>query len=288
LRVTDVRTRRHDPNTEVTRGDEMDHRTRVLVAEAIGTFVLVLGGPGTAVLATGGFLEDGSVGVLGVSLAFGLSLLAMAYAIGNLSGCHINPAVTVGLWIMKKIDAAIVPFYVIGQLVGAAVGGLAIWSIASGGPGSFDPDATNFAVNGWADLSPGGFGFGAMVVAEILLTAVLVFVVLSTTHRRFSPAAGGLAVGLTLTLIHLISIPVDNTSVNPARSFGMAIFAGGDAVEQLWAFFVFPLVGAALGAGAWWAVDDGRTEAEVLGPTKLSDVADAIEGHEPSAPPPPR
>lgn len=255
----------------------MEHRTRILVAEAIGTFVLVLGGPGTAVLATGGFFGDGSVGVLGVSLAFGLSLLAMAYAIGNISGCHINPAVTLGLWIMGKVDVALVPFYVVGQLVGAALGGLAIWSIASGGPDGFDPGVTNFAVNGWGDLSPGGFGFGAMVIAEVVLTAVLVFVVLSTTHRRFSAAAGGLAVGLTLTLIHLISIPVDNTSVNPARSFAMAIFAGGDAIEQLWAFIVFPLLGAPLGAAAWWAVDDGRTEDEVLGPTKLSDVVDAVD-----------
>lgn len=253
-----------------------DHKVRVLVAEAIGTFVLVLGGPGTAVLATGGFFEAGTVGVLGVALAFGLSLLAMAYAIGNISGCHINPAVTFGLWATRKIEAATVPFYIGGQLLGAAVGGLAIWTIATGAPGDFDPDATNFAVNGWADLSPGGFGFGAMLVTEVVLTAVLVFVVLSTTHRKFSPAAGGLAVGLTLTLIHLISIPVDNTSVNPARSFAMAIFAGGDALEQLWAFVVFPLVGAALGALAWWAIDDSRVETEVLGPTKLVDVRDAV------------
>ena len=268
-----------------------NHNVRVLVAEAIGTFVLVIGGPGTAVLATGGFFQTGSVGVLGVALAFGLSLLAMAYAIGNISGCHINPAVTFGLWAMKKIEAATVPFYVVGQLAGAALGGFAIWMIARGAPGPFDPDATNFAVNGWAGLSPGGFGFEAMVVTEIVMTAVLVFVVLSTTHRRFSPAAGGLAVGLALTLIHLVSIPVDNTSVNPARSFAMAIFAGGDALEQLWAFFVFPLVGAALGAGAWWVIDDSRTETAVLGPTALVDVRDALADAEvppadgPTAPP---
>lgn len=255
----------------------MNHNLRVLVAEAIGTFVLVLGGPGTAVLATGRFFDAGSVGVLGVALAFGLSLLAMAYAIGNISGCHINPAVTVGLWIMHKVEAAVVPFYVVGQLAGAASGGLVIWLIASGAPGKFSADETNFAVNGWDALSPGGFSFGAMVIVEIVLTAVLVFVVLSTTHRRFSPAAGGLAVGLTLTLIHLVSIPVDNTSVNPARSFAMAIFAGGDALEQLWAFIVFPLVGAALGALAWGAIDDSRVETEVLGPTKLVDVQDAVE-----------
>ena len=233
--------------------------TRILVAELIGTTVLMLGGPGTAILATGGFFPEGSVGVLGVALAFGFSLLVMAYAIGNLSGCHINPAVTAGLVIARKTPPALAPFYVIGQAAGALLGGLLLWIICTGAPGDFDATPQNFAVNGWANLSPGGFGFGAMVVIEVLMTAILVFVVLSTVHRRFVPAASGLAVGLTLALIHLISIPIDNTSVNPARSFGVAIFAGGDALEQLWAFIVFPLVGAALGALAWWAVDDSRT-----------------------------
>jgi aquaporin Z len=248
---------------------------RILVAEGIGTFVLMLGGPGSAVLATGGFTE-GSIEVLGVALAFGLALLTMAYAIGNISGCHINPAVTVGLLVMRKIDGRLVPAYLGGQFIGAALGGLAIWVIASGAPGDFDPDPANFAVNGWGDLSPGGFELGAVALTEILMTGLLVFVVLSTTHRRFSAAAGGLAVGLVLALIHLASIPVDNTSVNPARSFGMAIFAGGDALEQLWAFFVFPAVGALVGAAAWWALDSGETEEEPLGPTKLVDVRDEI------------
>jgi aquaporin Z len=137
-----------------------------------------------------------------------------------------------------------------------------IWLIATGAPGTFDPSTKNFAVNGWANLSPGGFGFGAMIVTELVMTAVLVFVVLSTTHRAFTPAASGLAVGLTLALIHLISIPVDNTSVNPARSFGMAIFAGGDALEQLWAFIVFPVVGAVIGALAWHVVGEGAVAPE--------------------------
>jgi aquaporin Z len=202
--------------------------------------------------------------VLGVALAFGFSLLVMAYAIGNLSGCHINPAVTVGLLLARKVPAALVPFYLAGQAAGALLGGLLLWIIASGGPGSFDASPANFAVNGWGNLSPGGFGFGAMVVTELLMTALLVFVVLSTVHRRFAPAASGLAVGLALALIHLISIPVDNTSVNPARSLGVAVFAGGDALEQLWAFIVFPVLGAALGALAWWAVDDSRTLDEVV------------------------
>jgi len=259
------------------KGVNMRTQVRILVAEAIGTFVLILGGPGTAVLATGAFFKTGSVAVLGVAFAFGLSLLVMAYAIGNISGCHINPAVTLGLWVTGKIKSRVVPLYVVGQFVGAAVGGLVIWGIASGGPGPFHPNQTNFAVNGWGTLSPGGFSFGSMVVVEIFMTALLVFVVLSTTHRKFSPAAGGLAVGLTLTLIHLVSIPVDNTSVNPARSFAMAIFAGGDPLNQLWAFFVFPFIGAIVGAAAWWAIDDSRTETEVLGPEKLVDVLDAVE-----------
>ena len=236
--------------------------TRLIAVEAIGTFVLMLGGPGSAVLATGQF-DDATIGVLGVSMAFGLSLLVMAYAIGNISGCHINPAVTVGLALSRKIEARQVPAYFVGQLAGCLLGGLAIFGIASGAPGGFDPDTTNFAVNGWDALSPGRFGLGSVAVVEIVLTALLVFVVLSTTHRKFSPAAGGLAVGLTLTLIHLVSIPVDNTSVNPARSLGMAVFAGGEAVEQLWAFFVFPVLGAVVGAAAWQVVEGRRDEKTV-------------------------
>jgi aquaporin Z len=252
--------------------------TRIVLAEAIGTFVLVLGGPGSAVLATGVFTDGGGIGVLGVSLAFGLALLVMAYAIGDVSGCHINPAVTVGLWAAGKLEGRLVPFYVVAQVVGGIVAAGVIWAVASGAPGGFDPDPTNFAVNGWGDLSPGGFGFGAMAVAEIVTTALLVLVVLSTTARRFPAAAGGLAVGLTLTLIHLITIPVDNTSVNPARSASVAVFAAGDALEQLWAFVVFPLIGAVLGAVAWRAVGEGEvTEDVVLGPTREADVVDALE-----------
>ncbi len=238
-------------------------RSRIAVAEAIGTFVLVLGGAGTAVLATGGFFGEGSVGVLGVALAFGLSLLVMAYAIGNISGCHINPAVTVGLVLARKLSPRELPTYLAGQVVGGIAGGLAIWAIAAGAAGGFDPGPANFAVNGWGELSPGGFSLASVAITEILLTALLVFVVLSTTHRRFVPVAGGLAVGLTLTLIHLISIPISNTSVNPVRSLGVAVFAGGDALVQLWAFVVFPLVGAALGALAWMFLDEPEREPEV-------------------------
>jgi aquaporin Z len=219
---------------------------QLAVAEAFGTFVLIVGGPGTAILATGAF--GSSVGVIGVSLAFGLSLLAMAYTIGSISGCHINPAVTIAMWFSHNLAGRLVPIYIAAQLVGAALGGIFIAAVAAGGPGVFDADPTNFAVNGWANLSPGGFEFTSMAAVEIVLTALLVIVVLGTTNLRFPPAAAGISVGLTLTLIHLISIPVDNTSVNPARSFATAIVAGGDALEQLWAFVVFPIVGAIAGA----------------------------------------
>jgi aquaporin Z len=220
---------------------------RVLVAEATGTAILVIGGVGSAVLATGGFFGDGSIGVLGVALAFGLSLLVVAYALGPISGAHLNPAVTVGLVIAGKLEARAIPTYLAGQVIGALAGGLTIWGIAAGA-GGFDPSPANFAVNGWGSLSPGGFGLGAVALTEVVMTALLVLVVLGTTRRGFPPAAGGLAVGLALTLIHLISIPVSNTSVNPVRSLASAAFAGGGALTQLWAFVVFPLIGGILGA----------------------------------------
>ena len=218
-------------------------KAQLLTAEALGTFILMLGGPGTAILVP---QFDGKL--LMVSLAFGLSLLVAAYAVGPVSGCHINPAVTVGLAIAKKIQAALVPVYVVGQIVGAALGGLVILGIAGGVDGGFSASVKNFAVNGWDALSPGNYNFTSMILVEIILTAVLVYVVLSTTHPRFSQGFGGLTAGMTLALIHMISIPVDNTSVNPARSFGVAIFAGGDAMSQLWAFVVFPVVGGIVGA----------------------------------------
>ena len=236
---------------------------RIFFAELIGTLILILGGPGTAVLATGGFFETGSVGVLGVAFAFGLSLLVAAYAVGSISGCHINPAVTLGLWLHGKTPTAALPAYIVGQLVGCLIGGGALMLIAQSHDG-FEVSDKNFAVNGWAQLSPGGFGFGAMVAIELLMTALLVFAVLSTTQRGFSPAAIGITVGLALTLIHLVSIPIDNTSVNPVRSIAMAVYAGGDAIEQLWAFILFPLVGAVLGWGAWRLVNEPELDATQL------------------------
>ena len=226
-------------------------RSQLLAAEAFGTFLLVMGGPGTAVLVPD-FAGKGFM----VSLAFGLSLLVAAYAIGPVSGCHINPAVTIGLVAAKKLDAALAPTYIVGQLLGGAIGGAAILGIAGGAKGGFTASTANFAVNGWDALSPGGYGFAAMVLVEVILTAVLIYVVLSTGHAKFSAGMGGLTAGATLALIHMISIPVDNTSVNPARSFAMAVYAGGDALSQLWAFVVFPIIGGVVGAALYRFIND--------------------------------
>ena len=226
----------------------MSRTTKVLIAEAIGTFILMLGGPGTAVLA------GEAVGILGIAFGFGFALLIAAYAIGPISGCHINPAVTVGMLLARKIDSTTVPFYLGGQVIGALAGGLAIWGVRNGQFDDFDAAPDTFAANLWGQ-EYGFYNFGAMAITEILLTALLVLVVLSTTRAGFPAAAGGLTVGITLTLIHLISIPVDNTSVNPARSLGTAVFAGGSAMEQLWAFIVFPIVGGIAGAAMWLLLD---------------------------------
>jgi len=225
--------------------------SKLFLAEALGTFILMLGGPGTAILVPG---FEGKI--LLVALAFGLSLLVAAYAVGPVSGCHINPAVTIGMVAAKKLQPALAPIYIVGQIGGAALGGLAIWGIANGGAGDFDASPSNFAVNGWANLSPAGYNFGAMLIVELVLTAILMYVVLSTSHAKFSAGFGGLTAGMTLALIHMISIPVDNTSVNPARSFGVAIFAGGDAMEQLWAFIVFPIAGAIIGTIVYKVIND--------------------------------
>ncbi len=250
---------------------------RILGAELIGTFILMVGGPGTAVLATGGFNEKLNVGVLGVALAFGLSLLVIAYTVGPVSGGHVNPAVTVGMAIMRKVDLALVPVYIAGQLIGSVLGGFVIWAIAAGGPGDFNAGPANFATNLWS-ADHGFMGFGSMAIAEVVFTALLVFTVLATTGKRFAPGQAGLTIGMVLTLIHLISIPIDNTSVNPVRSLGVAVFAGGDALSQLWAFIVFPLIGAVVGVLAWLAVDDATLEDTALGGTPLIDVRDRASG----------
>jgi aquaporin Z len=231
----------------------MSDRGRIALAEAIGTLILVVGGPGTAVLATGGFFPTGSVGVLGVAIAFGLSLLCAAYAIGSISGCHINPAVTAGLWALGKTKGGDVPFYVGGQVVGGIVGALIIFIIANSHSG-FSAKATGFASNGYGAHSPGRFDLGAVIVMEIVFTAILVFVIASTSRKSMSPGFTGITIGLMLTVIHLVTIPVDNTSVNPARSLATAVFQHTWALSQLWVFIVFPLIGGILGGLLWKAL----------------------------------
>jgi aquaporin Z len=235
-----------------------------LAAEAFGTFWLVFGGCGSAVLAAG-FPQLG-IAFAGVSLAFGLTLLTMVYAIGPISGCHINPAVTIGLFAAKRFPAKeIVPYWA-AQVVGGIVGAAILFAIASGKAG-FDVHA-GFASNGYGIHSPGGYSVVAAMLAEFVLTFMFLFVILGATERRAPSGFAGIAIGLALTLIHLISIPVDNTSVNPARSTGVALFAGGDYVVQLWLFWLMPLLGGALSGFAYSALfaqaPEERTERERL------------------------
>src|SRR3989441_5812076 len=214
------------------------------LAEMVGTFVLVFGGCGSAVLA------GDKIGFLGVSLAFGLSLLAMAYAIGPISGCHINPAVTVGLLCSKKMDARYAVGYLVAQVVGAIVAAGVLLLIAKGLPAGYDPAVGGFAANGYGAHSPTRYSMGAAFLVEVVLTAFLILTVLGATDITAPVGFAGLPIGLMLTLIHLVGIPVTNTSVNPARSIGPAIFVGGWALGQLWLFVLAPLIGAALaGAG---------------------------------------
>ena len=218
-------------------------QSQKLIAEAIGTFWLTLAGCGSAVIASG-FPQVG-IGLLGVSLAFGLSVVTMAYAIGHISGCHLNPAVTVGLAAGGRFPAGDVLPYVAAQVVGAIAGAAVLYVIASGA--SDFSMAKGFAANGYGDHSPGKYGLGAALTAEVVLTMMFLFVIMGATHGKAPAGFAPLAIGLMLTLIHLISIPVTNTSVNPARSTGPALFVGGWALAQLWLFWVAPLVGGAIG-----------------------------------------
>jgi aquaporin Z len=213
-------------------------------AEFIGTFWLVLGGCGSAVLAAA-FPELG-IGLLGVSLAFGLTVLTMAYAIGHISGCHLNPAVSIGLWAGNRFPAKELLPYIIAQVAGAIVAGGVLYLIASGKAG-FDL-AGGFASNGYAAHSPGGYSLQAALITEVVMTMMFLLVILGATDKRAPEGFAPIAIGLCLTLIHLISIPVTNTSVNPARSTGVALFVGDWAVAQLWLFWVAPIAGAILGA----------------------------------------
>ncbi len=217
------------------------------VAELFGTFWLVLGGCGSAVLAAA-FPQVG-IGLLGVSLAFGLTVLTMAFAIGHISGCHLNPAVSVGLWVGGRFPAKQLLPYIAAQVVGAVLGGAVLFLIASGKVG-FDATA-GFASNGYGEHSPGGYSFLSVLVAEVVMTMMFLIVILGATDKRAPQGLAPVAIGLCLTLIHLVSIPVSNTSVNPARSTGVAVFAGGWAIGQLWLFWVAPVIGAVVGAAIY-------------------------------------
>lgn len=236
----------------------MNEKVRLGLAEFVGTAILVIGGPGSAIIA------GKQIGYLGIAFAFGFSLLCAAYLIGSISGCHINPAVTFGLWVVGKTKSGDVPWYLGGQVLGGIFGAGVIFVVASGLSG-FSASDSGFASNGWGNHSPSavsahigrlvvsksGYNFGAMAITEIVLTALFVLVVVSTSRRSMPVGFTGLAVGLMLTLVHLVSIPIDNTSVNPARSIATAIFQGGWALDQLWAFVVFPLIGGVVGGVIW-------------------------------------
>jgi aquaporin Z len=218
-----------------------------LAAELIGTFWLVLGGCGSAVIAAG-FPVVG-IGLAGVALAFGLTVLTMVYALGPVSGGHFNPAVTIGLWAGGRFDAKDVIPYFIAQVIGAIAAAAVIYVIASGAPG-FDVQ-NGFAANGYGEHSPGKYAMSSAIVSELVMTFGFLIVILGATDKRAPAGFAGLAIGLVLTLIHLVSIPVTNTSVNPARSTGPALFVGGWALQQLWLFWVVPLVGGLAGGGVY-------------------------------------
>ena len=219
----------------------MHSKSQVFLAELVGTFVLVFGGCGSAIFA------GAHIGYAGVAFAFGLSLLVMAYAVGPISGCHVNPAVSIGLALARKLPVGMLFIYIIAQVVGAVLAGGVLLVVASGTSG-FNL-SQGFATNGYAEHSPGGYNLLACLIAEIILTFFLVFTVLGTTHPKFPAGFGGIPIGFVLVLIHLVGIPITNTSVNPARSIGVAVFQGGWALAQLWLFVVAPILGALLAAG---------------------------------------
>jgi aquaporin Z len=233
------------------------------MAELIGTFVLVFGGCGAAVLA------GGKIGFAGVAFAFGFSLLAMVYAIGPISGCHVNPAVTVGLLLSGKFDARHVPGYILAQIVGAVIASAIVLIIARDSPGGYDTAVGGLAANGYGLHSPGGYGVVAAFVAEVVLTFFLVFTVLGSTDLKAPVGFAGIPIGIVLVLIHLVGIPVTNTSVNPARSIGPALFVGGWALEELWLFIVAPLIGAAIASALYGII---RVEEPQI-PARIAEAA---------------
>jgi aquaporin Z len=223
---------------------------KTLFAEFLGTFWLVLGGCGAAVLAAA--FPGLGIGLLGVSCAFGLTVITMAYAIGHISGCHLNPAVSIGLWAAGRFNANKLLPYIAAQVLGAIAAGGILYIIASGKIG-FDVTA-GFATNGYGHHSPGGYSLVSAFVTEVVMTGMFLTIILGATDERAPKGFAPIAIGLALALIHLISIPVTNTSVNPARSTGVALFACGAAIQQLWLFWVAPIIGAILGAGAYVSI----------------------------------
>lgn len=230
-------------------------KSKKLAAEFLGTMWLVLGGCGSAIFAAN-FGGDGNplgIGFMGVALAFGLTVLTGAYAFGHISGGHFNPAVSIGLVVGKRFPVSELPGYIAAQVLGGAFGAFIIYMIATGQTG-FAIDATSagaFATNGFGEFSPGGYGMMSALIAEVVLTAVFLIIIMGSTHHRAPIGFAPIAIGLGLTLIHLISIPITNTSVNPARSTAVALFVGGESLSQLWLFWVAPIVGAALGGGIY-------------------------------------
>ena len=236
--------------------------TKRIAAEFFGTLWLVLGGCGSAVIAAA--FPDVGIGLAGVALAFGLTVLTMAYAIGHVSGCHLNPAVSVGLWAGGRFPARDLPAYIVAQVVGAIAGAGILYLIASGAPG-FDL-AAGFASNGYAEHSPGKYSLEACLISEVVMTFGFIFVIMGATHGNAPKGFAPIAIGLCLTLIHLISIPVTNTSVNPARSTGPAVFVGGWALSQLWLFWVAPIIGGALGGITYrWLRSEHPVPVDVTG-----------------------
>lgn len=237
-------------------------KSKKLVAEFLGTMWLVLGGCGSAIFAAN-FGGDGNplgIGFVGVALAFGLTVLTGAYAFGHISGGHFNPAVSIGLMVGKRFPAAELPGYIIAQVLGGVFGAFIIYLIASGQSG-FAIDASSagaFATNGFGEFSPGGYSMMSALIAEIVLTAVFLIIIMGSTHHQAPVGFAPIAIGLGLTLIHLISIPITNTSVNPARSTAVALFVGGESISQLWLFWVAPIIGAVIGGGiyAWLGHED--------------------------------
>jgi aquaporin Z len=220
-------------------------------AELIGTMALVLIGCGSAVIA------GQYIGLTGISFAFGLTVLAMVYAIGNISGCHINPAVTVAMFVAGKIKTKDAIFYIVFQFVGAIMGAGILWAIVTGNP-NYSLDTIGLGQNGFGGNSPLGYGLAACFLAEAMLTAIFLFVIFGATHRDAPKGFAGVAIGFTLVLIHLVAIPITGTSVNPARSLGPAVFVGGDALVQLWLFIVAPIVGGIIAAIIWRFTFEGE------------------------------